>query len=182
MSGWISGFRWGHQPEPSIIKFPIHLSLNNFRIQWWTLPRSRVWLAGCRFVFNLWLVRYKECQPKALGTPRKKLREKDQDEKRRKSIIVFWASGSFSPFHSLVTGASKLPLFLKLDCSPVSVSSLLRGSSGAFQWVCRPHLPHANLLSCSYSFLPPTLITICMQAVSFLDIFRMLLSVRLYIC
>ena len=35
---------------------------------------------------------------------------------------------SFSPFCGLVTRANKLPFLLRLDWSPVSVSSLLRGS------------------------------------------------------
>ena len=99
------------------------------------------WLAvGLFLTFGSWA--NKRCQPKALGTPRKKLREKGQDEKWGKSSIVFWVSGSFSSLHSLVTWANKLPVFLKLDCRPVSVSSLLRGSFGALQWVCRPHFPH----------------------------------------
>lgn len=169
-------------PNPPLSGFPYTFHLMVLEYSDERCPGSGSgWLAGSRFVFNFWLVPYKECQPKALGTPRKKLREKGQNEKWRKSIIVFWASGSFSHFHSLVTWANKLPLFLKLDCSPVSASSLPRDSSGAIQWVCRPHLPH-SLLSFSYSFLPPTLVTICMQAVCFLDIFWMLFSVRLYIC
>lgn len=128
--------------------------------------RESGWLfVGLFLTFGSWAIKDVNLR---LLVPQGRNREKDQDEKWGKSRIVFWVSGSFSPLHSLVTWANKLPLFLffiflplflKLDCSPVSVSSLPRGSSGALPWVCRPHFPHTVFyLLATVSCHPPLLL------------------------